>query len=96
MGRDFRGTFTVDDVSAQHDPGKNSRTHYLRLRFSLGGNAAGPRTPYQTNGTMIGLTEERNEGEAISWVAAVTLDDGQKLLHRWSAPKLIRVMASLQ
>ncbi|MPZ13622.1 MAG: hypothetical protein GEU73_04230 [Chloroflexi bacterium] len=33
----FSWTMTVDNVSVQHDPGKNSLTHYLRLRFPLTG-----------------------------------------------------------
>jgi 2'-5' RNA ligase len=32
---EFYWNMTIDSVAVQHDPGKNSRTHYLRLRFPL-------------------------------------------------------------
>ncbi|MSQ09568.1 MAG: hypothetical protein EXR52_00970 [Dehalococcoidia bacterium] len=33
----FDWSMTVDNIAVQHDPGKNSRTHYLRLHFPLAG-----------------------------------------------------------
>jgi 2'-5' RNA ligase len=37
--RPFVWTMTIDNVSVQHDPGKNSLTYYQRLRFPLGGGS---------------------------------------------------------
>lgn len=37
LGREsFAWTMTVDNIAVQHDPGTNSLTHYLRLRYPLG------------------------------------------------------------
>ena len=96
VDRDYRWTFTVDNVSVQHDPGKNSRTHYLRLRYPLGGSSAAPWPPSETNGTVADLAEEKDASGGASWVASVELDGGGKLKYRWTAPELVRLMASLQ
>ena len=88
----FRWTFTVDNVSVQHDPGKNSRTHYLRLRFPLGGGHGTPVGAGDTNGAVTELTEA---GAGV-WRAAVTLDGGGQIEHEWTAPEMVRAMASLK
>ena len=88
----FRWSFTVDNVSVQHDPGKNSKTHYLRLRFPLGGGSGEPVSLSDTNGTIARLAE----GEAGSWMATVDLDTGGQVEQRWAAPEFIRMMTSLK
>lgn len=88
----FRWSFTVDNVSVQHDPGKNSKTHYLRLRFPLGGGAGAPVRPGETNGAVSRLTQS----EAGPWVATATLDAGGQIEHEWTAPEFVRMMASLK
>ena len=88
-------TFTVDNVSVQHDPGKNSKTHYLRLRYLLGGGEAGGRASSNTNGNLVDLAEENAASGDSSWVATVELDGGGQMHHRWTAPAMVRVMASL-
>ena len=95
VDRDYRWTFTVDNVSVQHDPGKNSRTHYLRLRYPLGGGEAGARVSSNTNGTLADLAEENAANGDSSWVATVELDGGGQMHHRWTAPDMVRLMASL-
>ena len=89
---DFRWSFMVDNVSVQHDPGKNSKTHYLRLRFPLGGGKGEPVGSGEANGMVGRLTE----GEAGGWAATVDLDAGGQVEHKWTAPEFVRVMASLK
>ena len=88
----FRWSFMVDNVSVQHDPGKNSKTHYLRLRFPLGGGDGQPLGIRDTNGMVARLAE----GEAGSWAATVDLDAGGQIEHEWTAPELVWMMASLK
>ena len=88
----FRWSFTVDNVSVQHDPGKNSKTHYLRLRFPLGGGVGEPVGPGDSNGTVARL----EESEAGSWTATVGLDAGGQTQYEWTAQELVRMMASLK
>ena len=92
VGTNFRWSFSVDNVSVQHDPGKNSKTHYLRLRFPLGGGSGEPVSFGDANGTLSRLTE----GEGGSWTATVDLDAGGQIEHRWTAPEFVRMMTSLK
>ena len=89
---DFRWSFMVDNVSVQHDPGKNSKTHYLRLRFPLGGGQGTPVDFEEANGTVTNLTE----GDGGLWAATVDLDAGGQIEHTWTAPELVRLMTSLK
>lgn len=89
---DFRWSFTVDNVSVQHDPGKNSKTHYLRLRFPLGGGQGAPVEFEEANGTLVRLTE----GEGGTWAGVVDLDAGGQIEHTWTAPEFVRLMTSLK
>ena len=86
--------FTVDNVSAQHDPGKNSRTHYLRYRFPFGGPPAKPVAAGATNARILDLREV--EEGARGFEANVETDDGGRLAHTWSAPDMVRLRASLK
>lgn len=96
VDQDFQWSFRVDNVSVQHDPGKNSRTHYLRHRFPLGGAQSEPRAVSRTNGALVNLVESQDTNGATSWVATIDLDAGGQIEHRWTAPELVRLMASLQ
>ena len=89
---DFRWSFMVDNVSVQHDPGKNSKTHYLRLRFPLGGGQGTPTDFEEANGTVAKLAE----GDGGLWAATVDLDAGGQIEHTWTAPELVRLMTSLK
>jgi 2'-5' RNA ligase len=88
-------TFTVDNVCVQHDPGKNSRTHYLRWRFPLGGPPAAPVATGQTNARILAV-RDLDQGSKPGIEADVETDDGQRFTHFWSAPEIVRLRASLK
>jgi 2'-5' RNA ligase len=89
LGESFAWSFTVDNIAVQHDPGKNSRTHYQRYAFPLKGAARHNEPSVPANATV----EEVHE-EAGSAVASGALDSGGRFEHRWSAPELVRFMAA--
>jgi 2'-5' RNA ligase len=87
----FAWTFTVDNIAVQHDPGQNSRTHYQRYLFPLGGSKPAPDLASQAamNATV---QEVREEGGAVT--AKGVLDSGAEFEHRWSAAEIVRFMAA--
>jgi 2'-5' RNA ligase len=87
--------FMVDNVSVQHDPGKNSRTHYLRWRFPLGGTPVQPVTAGPTNASITAV-RDLDEGAMPGIEADVETDDGARLTHFWSAPEIVRLRAALK
>ena len=92
-GQDFRWTFTVDNIAVQHDPGQNSKTHYLRLHFPFGGGAQAT-PPEDTNGSIEEIKESLgSDGETI-WTTSVSLDDGGSLQLSIEGPEMVRLMAS--
>jgi len=88
-------TFTVDNVSVQHDPGKNSRTHYLRWRFPFGGPPAQPVTAGPTNASIVAV-RDIDEGAKPGIEADVETDDGKRFTHFWSAPEIVQLRAELK
>jgi 2'-5' RNA ligase len=86
-------TFRVDNVCVQHDPGKNSRTHYLRWRFPFGGQLR-PWPPARYARVLVG--RDLAEGPKPGIEADVETDDGRRLTHFWSAPDIVRLRASLK
>lgn len=91
----YNWTFTVDNVSVQHDPGKNSRTHYLRWRFPFGSAPAQPVAPGVTNARIL-TTRDLQDALKPGVEADVETDDGGHLTHFWSAPEIVRLRASLK
>jgi 2'-5' RNA ligase len=92
---DFKWTTQVTNVSIQHDPGKNSQTHYLRLRFPLRGAAPeNVSTTGATNATIVGIEAITEAAGGPIWVAHVALDDEHQIQVRWDGPTLARVMAA--
>ena len=91
----FDWTFTVDNVSVQHDPGKNSRTHYMRWRFPFGGPPAQPVTPGNTNARIL-ATRDLQDVPKPGVEADVETEDGRRLTHFWSAPEIVRLRATLK
>jgi len=54
----FAGTMELQAVGVQHDPVKNSLTHYMRLRCPLGRKDNGTESlgrVAETNGTILQL-----------------------------------------
>ena len=95
LDREFQWSFTVDNIAVQHDPGKNSRTHYLRLRFPLGGAASSePAIEAATNATITGVSESKDSSGATLSVAVVELDSGGSMEQTWTPPELVRLMAA--
>jgi 2'-5' RNA ligase len=91
---DFKWTTQVTNVSVQHDPGKNSQTHYLRSRFLLAGASwDGEPLPAAANATILGVDETTGADGAPLWVAKVACDDGRTIDVRWDAPTRARIMA---
>jgi 2'-5' RNA ligase len=91
----YSWTFMADNVSVMHDPGKNSRTHYLRMRFPLGGrvSAPAPVSPGHTNARIV----EFNEGPGrVGATGLAITDDGMSVRQTWSAPDLVRLCAELK
>ena len=96
VGEQFSGSFAVDNISVQHDPGKNSRTHYQRYLFPLKGANRKREEPGQSNATLREVIEERDTaGNAIT-VLTGDLDGGGHFEARWRAPELVRVMAAVR
>lgn len=89
---DFSWTMSIDNVAVQHDPGKNSQTHYLRLRFPLGGGRESV-VAIQTNATILQVTEGKASDASPSWTVTIKLDDGREVSQQWDPPTLVRIMA---
>ena len=90
--RRFVWTMTIDNVSVQHDPGKNSLTHYQRLRFPLGGEAAKPAA-VETNAALVSIAEA-SAGGAPGWMLQLRTDAGAETSVEMTAPDMVRVMAA--
>jgi 2'-5' RNA ligase len=95
---DFRQSMTIDTVGVQHDPGKNSSTHYLRLRFPLAGAGLGParreaEPDLQMNATILECRSDMTAGESPVWRVRIRLDDGRELDQQWDAATLVRQTA---
>lgn len=91
---DFGWTMNIDNVAVQHDPGKNSLTHYLRLRFPLADGAGeGSAGTGQTNATILEVSETKAADGSPTWSAKLRLDDGREIGQQWDAPTLVRIMA---
>lgn len=90
----FGWTMSIDNVAVQHDPGKNSLTHYLRIRFPLAGGAGEqpPRT-LETNATIFNASETKASDGSPIWSAKIRLDDGREITQQWDASTLVRIMA---
>jgi 2'-5' RNA ligase len=90
----FAWSMAIDNVAVQHDPGKNSLTHYLRLRCPLAGSGPREEPPkLRTNATIRDLVEgEASDGSPV-WSATIELDEGRKLTQQWDAPAVVRLMA---
>ena len=88
---DFGSTITIDNVAVQHDPGKNSLTHYLRLRFCFAGTASPAgrdAAQSQMTATIQELRESRDAAGPPAWMAKIVRDDGRALEQCWDAPTL--------
>lgn len=91
---DFTWTMSIDNVAVQHDPGKNSLTHYLRIRLPLAGSARGQTTSTgQMNATILEASETKTADGSPVWSAKIRVDDGPETLQLWSASTLARLMA---
>lgn len=94
----FSWTMPIDNVAVQHDPAKNSQTHYLRLRFHLAASGADPATAEgiattPTNATIIDFGESKADDGAPVWFVRTKLDAGGELEQRWDAPTIVRLTA---
>ena len=92
-GENFTWTTTVDNVTVQHDPGKNSLTHYQRFRFALGGATHPVVAPDGSNATILAVTEDL-DAKGPRWTATVRPDGGAEFEQRWTAPERVRLMAA--
>jgi 2'-5' RNA ligase len=91
---DFHWTMPIENVAVQHDPGKNSLTHYLRLRYPLGDLGPGQAPPtIRTNATIQEVVEGQASDGAPFWTATIRLDEGQELTPQWDATEMVRLMA---
>ncbi len=94
--QDFRWDTTTTTVAVQHDPGKNSLTHYQRLAFQLGGDGVSNRgsvTNVQRNATILGVQDALGSDGAPGHSVQIKHDDGQSLDLFWSASMGVRIMA---
>ena len=91
-------TMTIDNVAVQHDPGKNSLTHYLRLHFPLGGSGAQPPgrdiAPAELNATIRAFRESKSTDGAPVWLATIEPDREPERAITVAAPALVRLMAA--
>jgi 2'-5' RNA ligase len=89
---------TLDTIAVQHDPGQNSLTHYLRLRFPLGGAAAllpaGAAAAPAPNATIRALQEARTADGAPVWQVTIEPDGSPPVDVTWDAPTLVRLSAA--
>jgi hypothetical protein len=95
----FGWTMTMDNVAVQHDPGKNSLTHYLRLRFPLGEPTSSPPPTEESasapmNATIRDVREIRASDGAPAWWATIQLDAGQEIELQWDAPTVVQLTAA--
>ncbi len=79
LGESFAWTFSVDNVMVEHDPGKNSRSHYQRLYFPLKGSSREGRALASSNAELLELTRRRTRTESAVMVAKGKLDAGSAL-----------------
>jgi 2'-5' RNA ligase len=99
----FSQTMTIDTVAVQHDPGKNSLTHYVRLRFPLAGSASAtgsdPRAAHPvapTNATIRELRTLQVADGSTVWSVVIQPDTGPELTQEWNAPSVVRLMAGAE
>jgi hypothetical protein len=88
--RRFVWTMTIDNVSVQHDPGKNSLTHYQRLNFRLGGGAT-PAVDIQTNANIVSVSDVDG---AAAWALRVVPDGAAETSIEVAAADMVRIMAA--
>lgn len=91
----FVSTMTIDTVAVQHDPGKNSLTHYLRHRFPLAGAGAGliaseERFRTQMNATILDCRADTAAAGAPIWWTKIRLDAGREFEQQWDASTIVR------
>jgi hypothetical protein len=89
----FAWDTAVDNISVQHDPGKQHLTHYRRLSFPLGAARPAPETAPSTNATLVELSEGTADDGARTWSVELQLDGGRRLRQTWTAPTMVRLMA---
>jgi hypothetical protein len=89
----FAETSSLRAIGVQHDPGMNSLTHYMRLRFPLGG-AALVGAAATTNATIVQIAERAEDD--LSRLLKIRMDDGREIEEVWSAPAIVREMARAQ
>jgi 2'-5' RNA ligase len=90
---DFQWAMTIDNVSVQHDPGKNSLTHYQRLAFDLGGLSRKP-VEAATNAEILSVTAPEETASQPRWKVSLKLDSGEQAEVTWTAPEWVQVMAA--
>ena len=91
--RSFVWTMTIDNVSVQHDPANNSQTHYQRLCFPLGGFAP-RRAAIETNAGILSVDQAASASGTPLWTMRLKLDDGAEAGAGFTAPEVVRLMAS--
>lgn len=91
----FASTMPLDAIGVQHDPGKNSLTHYMRLRLPLGErDGAGETIPIkETNAAVVDVTEDPASDGAGGRLLRIRLDEGGQMDQRWTAPEVVRATA---
>jgi 2'-5' RNA ligase len=90
---DFAGSMALEAIGVQHDPDKNSLTHYMRLRFPLGG-AATIEEATTTDATIVQITERAEDD--TTRLLKIRTDDGREIEEVWTAPRIVREMARAQ
>jgi 2'-5' RNA ligase len=94
---DLREQLTIDNVAVQHDPGHNSQTHYLRLRYPLGRSVADTAPPAMaTNATLQEFVEEPTADGSRQWRATIQPDQGAAVSQVWSCPTVVQLTAAAQ
>ncbi len=93
----FLWTMMADNIAVQHDPGKNSLTHYLRVRFPLGPSevrrSLHAPAANEMNATCVEIRDGKADGSRC-WKIRIRLDDGNgHIEQQWDAPSVVRLMA---
>ena len=91
----FAGTVVLQAIGVQHDPGKNSLTHYMRLRWPLDrkdGETEALARVAEANATILQVADPGTDG--ASRLVTVRTDDGRQVNQGWTAADLVRLTAT--
>jgi hypothetical protein len=89
----FAGTIPLEAIGVQHDPGKNSLTHYMRLRFPLG-RSTDRVDQIQTNATITNIVQITADDP--SRLLTIRTGDGREIKTVWTASDIVRETATAQ